>query len=707
MLNGFEGSAIGNIIGCLYFLAFQVAGMLLVRFLFQRKEPVFYLLTGSVSGSVLLQWLPALFAFPFRFSVAAHLAALLSVVCLLVGLRLSKHPFETYKLPSRPELLSAFRENRGFLLLAALTFLFFCYLLHTHTLNLKPDGFHTGQCTYGDSNMHFGFITSLAAQQTFPPNYSISPSDKLCYPFLCDSISASIYLFGASLRFSYMLPMYFAFLQVNTGFYCIARTWLGSVNKALLAWILFFYNGGLGFVYFLNGSAEGSYTFRDIFTGFYTTPTNLIDKNIRWVNIIVDMLLPQRATLFGYAVLFTCIWLLLRGILHEETGLFPFAGLLAGALPMIHTHSFLALVILSACWMLMSLLPAGHNKAAGSRSGLFALLLFIGIMLVLEFCTKKLAVPQDALLYLGLATAAALVLFGIVALAGYLRRNGWKRFFSTWGCFFLITVLLALPQLLEWTFGQTGNTGFLRGHFNWGNQWDSYLLFYLKNWGIILILFLPAMIRCGRKNLRLLSGTFLIWFVAEIISFTPNTYDNNKLLYVTYLFICCISADFGVTLLSRLSSRMVKALCAACFLLLSTASALLSMGRETVSDYQQYSDAQIAVSAYIEQNTSADAVFLTNDRHVNEVAALTGRNIVNGAPSFLWPHGIYRAENADDFRLIYEAPASASDLLERYHINYILISSWERNNYQIDEATLRQLFTCVYDSDGVQLYRAE
>ena len=82
----------------------------------------------------------------------------------------------------------------GVQLLAA--FLFFCYLLHTHTLNLKPDGFHTGQCTYGDSNMHFGFITSLATQQTFPPNYSISPSDKLCYPFLCDSISASIYLFA-------------------------------------------------------------------------------------------------------------------------------------------------------------------------------------------------------------------------------------------------------------------------------------------------------------------------------------------------------------------------------------------------------------------------------------------------------------------------------------------------------------------------------
>ena len=136
MLNDFEGSAIGNIIGCLYFLAFQGAGMLLVRFFFQKKEPVFYLLTGSVSGSVLLQWLPALFAFPLRFSVNAHLAALLSVLCPLAALRLSKHPLETYKLPSRPELLRAFKENRGFLLLAALTFLFFCYLLHLSLIHI-------------------------------------------------------------------------------------------------------------------------------------------------------------------------------------------------------------------------------------------------------------------------------------------------------------------------------------------------------------------------------------------------------------------------------------------------------------------------------------------------------------------------------------------------------------------------------------------
>ena len=136
-----------------------------------------------------------------------------------------------------------------------------------------------------------------------------------------------------------MLPMYFAFLQVLAGFYAIADTLLHDRAKSLTAWILFFYNGGLGFIYFIDFSSEGGYRIRDIFTGYYTTPTNLITRNIRWVNVIVDMLLPQRATLFGYAVLFCALWLLLRAIRDGEKDLFLPAGILAGALPMIHIPS--------------------------------------------------------------------------------------------------------------------------------------------------------------------------------------------------------------------------------------------------------------------------------------------------------------------------------------------------------------------------------
>ena len=74
-MNGFYGSAFGNILGTLYFLLFQCVGFLYIKRIFPKKGLLFHLLTGSVSGSVLLQWIPALFAFFFGFSMTLSGAA--------------------------------------------------------------------------------------------------------------------------------------------------------------------------------------------------------------------------------------------------------------------------------------------------------------------------------------------------------------------------------------------------------------------------------------------------------------------------------------------------------------------------------------------------------------------------------------------------------------------------------------------------------
>lgn len=92
-------------------------------------------------------------------------------------------------------------------------------------------------------------------------------------------------------------------------------------------------------MYFIDWAKERAYRFTNIFMGYYETPTNLIDNNIRWVNIMVDMLLPQRATLFGYAVLFTCIWLLWRCVFQQEKELFPITALRCFA---DDTHTFIS-----------------------------------------------------------------------------------------------------------------------------------------------------------------------------------------------------------------------------------------------------------------------------------------------------------------------------------------------------------------------------
>lgn len=92
-MNGFYGSAFGNILGTLYFLLFQCVGFLYIKRIFPKKGLLLPPADPAVSsGSVLLQWIPALFAFFFGFSMTAHIMALLFVVISLVLLYVFYHP---------------------------------------------------------------------------------------------------------------------------------------------------------------------------------------------------------------------------------------------------------------------------------------------------------------------------------------------------------------------------------------------------------------------------------------------------------------------------------------------------------------------------------------------------------------------------------------------------------------------------------------
>ena len=67
------------------------------------------------------------------------------------------------------------------------------------------------------------------------------------------------------------------------------------------------------------------------------------------------MLIPQRATLFGWAMLFPILILLYRAVEEKSTLYFAAAGVLAGGLPLIHTHSFLALGVMCAGFVILTM----------------------------------------------------------------------------------------------------------------------------------------------------------------------------------------------------------------------------------------------------------------------------------------------------------------------------------------------------------------
>lgn len=698
------GSFWGNAAAALLVLLFQACGMCVSRLALPRESAGVKVLLGSVCGSLMLQWFPVPFAFFLGFSLPAHLgAALLSLglacACLWVSRRRGGG-IVPQKVFSRS--FGAFRRHK-FLWMVLLLCLFFWFLVW-HSFSFRDGRIFSSQATYGDMNMHLSFLTSIARQQDFPPDYPLLPGHLLSYPFLSDSVSSSLYLLGASLRFSYALPMLLAGAQVFFGFLLFASRLLNSWGKGALAWTLFFFNGGFGFVYFLNGERS----FSDLFHGFYQTPTNLAEKGVRWVNVVVDMMLPQRATLFGWAVLFPLLYLLVRGVFEGERRYFWYVGVLAGLLPMIHTHSFLALALVCGAWLLCSLLRALSLEGPGARVG--KALVLLGLPLMSLLCARLSDQgDQGFLLWIACGGAAAFLL-----LLGWLvwrtaRSLGGKPLLSTWGVLLVSACLLALPQLCFWTFRQAGAGGFVRGHFGWvipaGE--DGYLWFYLKNIGLTALLALGGLLAAKGGEFSRYAPALLIWALAELVEFQPNDYDNNKLLYVAFAFLCCAGAEFSFRLLGRLKQRGLRRALGGAGLSLCLASAVLTMGRETVAGYELYGDGAIALCAYVEEHLPPDAVVLTDTRHNNEIASLAGRNIVCGSASFLYFHGLPYDGYQRAVQTMYESPAQSQELFRRCGVEYILVSDFERSSYQVDEEAIAALSVKLYDDGVRRLYRLE
>ena len=626
-------------------LLYLTAGLLLAFLLLPDRCFAVRIWLGLVFGCVLLMWLPCLFAFAFGFTSRAQFAALalagLISLCSLILLfrhkeTLFKHTDETDR-----------RDLFGFALSALLTAFCAC-LLHTHVLRPEADGsLWVGQSTYGDLAMHLGFVESLFRQGQFPPEYSIFPGQQLNYPFLVDAASASLRFFGLSLRASVILPSLVMLLCVFWGFWLLADQITGKLVSDLFSWLLFVFNGGFGFALFL-----GKYPFSSIFTGYYTTPTNYYAEDIRWVNVICDMLIPQRTTMAGWCVLLAAVYLLLLAVEQAVQGKgkreILILSVLAASMPMIHTHSFLALGILSAVWFFCAL---PHAKRQGNAPVLFRNYVFYG----------------------------------------------------------LICLLLAAPQIMKWTMDSVSTGNLLKGNLGWvvgaNGAIRNGFLFYTVNCGLVFLAMWPTLFFLRGEKLSIFLGAAAIFVLSNLIAFQPNLYDNNKLLYVWFMLTDILVCDWLCRAFSGIERLWLRRALAVLLVLFGTFSGLLSIARETVSNYRLLSGEQVAAADFITEHTEPDALFLTATNHNNAVSVLTGRSIVCGPGLYLYFHGVNYQEREQQVARMYRGGEAFLRSAAELGVDYVYIGDYERGRYEIDADWFSARYPLIYDSGGIQIYR--
>ena len=78
------GSMGGNIVAALYYIFFQIAGFSLATVMLKKEKFFTKLLIGSCVGTLMLHWLPVLFAFIMGFTIIAHVSAVLVMIPMIV-----------------------------------------------------------------------------------------------------------------------------------------------------------------------------------------------------------------------------------------------------------------------------------------------------------------------------------------------------------------------------------------------------------------------------------------------------------------------------------------------------------------------------------------------------------------------------------------------------------------------------------------------
>ena len=713
----------------LYLIPYLVCGCLVVEWLLPRLRPLNRLWLGGSLGVLLMMWLPALFALGFGFTNSAHAAAWGALAALTAAAYLGRDRRRPtgWDREERTQLQAA-------LCVALPLTIFFAYLQYTHVYRVDAEGnWWVGQSTYGDLPMHTAFIAGMK-NTPFPPEYTMYPGHRLTYPFLTDSLSTSFYLYGMSLQAATIVPAVLMFFLTCLGVMTLTREMTAVRRAAVLAALLFFLNGGLGFLYNFDQAAgyetNGTLTVVDrletILHEYYATPTNQPEpNNLRWSNVIADMFVPQRTFLGGCSMAIPCFYLLWTQFGDRERQRVTWRhtlllGIWAGALPLVHTHSFLALALCSAGFLLYDMI---HGPARLRRLKRYAVYVAVTVVLAapqlirftfLQSLGNSPQTTRNVILLFGAVlalSAAAFFLEDAVRGGGRVR---WLAPACAIGAALTAAALLdILGLLMRFDPAPEKNGRFLNLHFNWVNNpegsegmRDFYLWFYVKNIGLPILLVLLALLENDPRHRRILYGAGFIWIAAELVAFQPNLYDNNKLLYLAWMMMACVAADYFFTLFARLRGLRSRWVLAVGLAVVTFLSAFLTLWREAVSDYPVFSRQEVAAAEFIRDNTPEGSVFITGNQHLNPVDSIAGRSVVCGPNLWLYWHGFDTEEANADVRDFYAMPERSLPVLEKYGVDYVYVSWDERSSYAVNTSCLDRLMERVYDDGaGIVIWR--
>lgn len=506
--------------------------------------------------------------------------------------------------------------------------------------------FTGGSNNLGDLPFHLGAILSFTDGANFPPQNPSFAGAKFSYPFISDLVTACFMKLGAGLRDAMVvqnIAWAFALLVVLERF--VLRL-TGDRLTSKLAPPLLFFSGGLGFIWFFGdfgSQAKGLVEMLGQLPKDYT-----IGDEFRWGNSMITLFITQRSLLLGMP---------------------------------------LTLIVLGGLWRIFT------TEAQRHREG-----------------WKELVSPLVIGLIAGLLPLVHLhslaVLFVVTGVLFFLRLDRWREWLAFGGG----VCLVAVPQL-AWSMAGSASetTKFFAWHFGWDSRDLNILWFWVKNTGIF-IPFLAVGIYLslipqrrqdadgdgGKKNagdvfipqassLLLFYVPFVLLFViSNAAKLAPWEWDNIKVLIYWWVGSLPFVA-FALAWLWRKGTAL-QVVAGFCFvvLILSGALDVWRTVSGTVKMRVFEADA-VKIADRIKKTTPPKAVFL-NAPTYNSAIALTGRQSLMRYPGHLASHGIDYGIRENDVKRMYAGGSQAEELMNKYGIEYVLISPEERGTMAPNQA---------------------
>ena len=533
------------------------------------------------------------------------------------------------------------RRHLPLLVLLAFTGCFYSYTFVTQSFPLKQDGLYTGGAMFGDMAFHLSMITGFLYGDNFPPTYRLFPPDPLTYPFLADFQAAVLMKLGLSIHAALVMTGVPLALALTGLLYCLARRLLVHWQAAILATFLFLLGGGVGFLYFLEDWRKQGRGFWQFLTH---QPLNYAHEGnlaLYWDNVIVGQILPQRPSLYGMAI------------------------------------AFLVCILFADVWRRWA------EEKPDARWDGWQTLLAAAVMAGL--------LPR--------VHSFTFIALGLISVGLFLLRPR-----LVWMFFWLPAFLVALPQVMDVHQHIEGRHFFYLQPGWIGNYQKSWPLFWLRNFGLPLLLIFPAWFTAPR-TWRLFYLPFALLFAfCFFVSVSPDPYNNSKLFYYWYALTTILIAGW----LYRLATEHRQRFLALLLVLFSTATGFASYCHGGFQSWLMFGREEMAAAAFCREQMAPHAVILAAPTFTQPVVCMAGRATVLGFVPWLWSHGYSDSEidpRLADIKAVYKGSAKTQEILQRYGVSYIYLSPLERKEFDIKALPANWPFPAVFHHGDITIYQ--